>query len=297
MDLVTMGHILFDIRCYVKDFPVPDKTSFTQSDIETSLGGSAANAACASAKLGIKPGFMGNIGGDPEGGQLIQYMLKLGVDIGRLRLVDGKTGKAIVIINSESDVEVVEMRGVNEPFGKVDAAYISEAKYLFMSGTTLEALHVASEYAKDNGVRVVFDPGRAKSGEGLRKLSPIIKNSDFLIINRSELKLMTGETDVDKGIAKVAKENKELTCIIKGGSKPVVVRGLEDFEVKPFDVKPVDTLGAGDSFCAGFITGLVEHKSLRQSITLANAVAAAKVQRRGAHNVPPRAEIKKMFKI
>ncbi len=297
MDLVTMGHILFDIRCYVKDFPIPDKTSFTYSDIETSLGGSAANAACASATLGVKAGFIGNIGGDTEGGYLIQHLLKKGVDIARLRLVDGKTGKAIVIVNAESNVEVVEMRGVNEPFGKVDPTYIADAKYLLMTGTSLDALQMASHYAKENNVKVIFDPGRAKSREGLKALSSIIRNSDYLIINRAELAMMTGEKNVEKGIGKVMGENKEITSIIKGGGSPVVVRGSEDFESQPFEVKPVDTIGAGDSFCAGFIAGLVEHKSLQHSVMLANAVAAAKVERKGAHNVPSRAEIKKRFKI
>ncbi|MFH0818334.1 MAG: carbohydrate kinase family protein [Candidatus Micrarchaeota archaeon] len=297
MDLVTMGHILFDIRCYVKEFPVPDKTSFTYSEIETSLGGSAANAACAAAKLGIKAGFTGNIGGDAEGGQLIQYLLKAGVDIARLRLVDGKTGKAIVIVNAESDVEVVEMRGVNEPFGKVDPTYIADAKYLLMTGTSLDALEIASRYAKENNVKTIFDPGRAKSRDGLKRLAQIIKNSDFIIINRAELAMLTGEKTVDKGIEKVQRENDEITCVIKGGGSPVVVKGSENFESEPFKVKPVDTIGAGDSFCAGFITGLVEHKSLQHSVMLANAVAAAKVERKGAHNVPGRDEIKKRFKI
>jgi ribokinase len=297
MDLATMGHILFDVRCYVKDFPIPDKTSFTYSDIETSLGGSAANVACAAAKLGLRSSFMGNIGSDSEGGQLVQYLLRLGVDIGRLRLVEGRTGKAIVIINSKSDVEVVEMLGVNEPFGKVDPTYIAEAKYFLMSGTSLDSLVSASKYAHDYGVTTIFDPGRSKSREGVRKLAPVLANSDFLVVNQAELSIMTGEKTPEKGIMRVMKENGRITCIIKSGSKPVLVRGLEDFQVKPYRVKPVDTLGAGDSFCAGFITGLTEHKSLKKSIMLANAVAAAKVQRKGAHNVPERSEIKKTFSI
>jgi len=297
MDLVTMGHVLFDIRCYVKDFPVPDKTAFTYSEIETSLGGSAANAACAAAMLGIKAGFMGNIGGDAEGGQLIQHLLKTGVDIARLRLIDGKTGKAIVIVNAESNVEVVEMRGVNEPFGKVDPTYIADAKYLLMTGTSLDALELAARYAKENNVKTIFDPGRARSRDGLKALSSILRNSDYIIINRAELSMLTGEKTVEAGIEKVQKANHDITCVIKGGGSPVVVRGSEDFESEPFKVKPVDTIGAGDSFCAGFIVGLVEHKSLQHSVKLANAVAAAKVERKGAHNVPSREEIKKRFKI
>ncbi|MFH1448763.1 MAG: carbohydrate kinase family protein [Candidatus Micrarchaeota archaeon] len=297
MDLVTMGHIVFDIRCYVEDFPIPDKTSFTYSEIETSLGGSAANVACAAAMLGAKAGYMGNIGSDPEGGQLVQYLLKKGVDIARLRFVDGRTGKAIVLINSKANVEVVEMLGVNEPFGKVDPTYIADARFFLMSGTSLDSLEMASRYAKDNGVSVLFDPGRSKSRDGIKKLAFVLQNSEFIVVNRAELCMMAKEKNLEKGIAKIKGINPDITCIIKGGSKPVVVRGIEDFEVKPFKVKAVDTLGAGDSFCAGFILGLKEHKSLEKSIKLANAVAAAKVQRKGAHNVPSRAEIKKIFKI
>ncbi|MCX6777682.1 MAG: carbohydrate kinase family protein [Candidatus Micrarchaeota archaeon] len=299
MDLVSMGHILYDVRCYVKDFPVPDKTSFIYSQIENSVGGSGTNVAMAARSLGLKTGLMGNVGSDPEGGRLIQHLLKHGVDIARLRVVDGHSGKAIVMINSKADVEVVEMLGVNEPFGAVDPAYVANAKYLFMSGTSIAALEEASLYAKKSGVEVVFDPGRSKSRMGLAKLGKILQNSSYLIINRAELAFLTGKNDVHAGISLVRKTHPCVTCIIKSGSKPVIVEGEEKFEVAPFKVKAIDTLGAGDCFCAGFITALRYGKSLRDAVKFANAVAAVKVTRRGAHNVPSREEVMKMkqFKL
>jgi len=90
-----------------------------------------------------------------------------------------------------------------------------------------------------------------------------------------------------------------LVCVIKQGSREIIVKTKEagSFTVEPFYVKPVDTLGAGDAFCAGFIAGITEKRSLYESVRFANAVAAAKVLRKGAQSLPSRRFINEKFKI
>ncbi|MBI4399778.1 carbohydrate kinase family protein [Candidatus Micrarchaeota archaeon] len=296
MDLITIGHIIYDIRCYVEDFPTPDKTTFTKTEIQSSGGGSAANVAVGSVKLGLKAGVIGNVGTDEIGALLFRDLRLSRVDVSRVNVVKGKTGIAIILINKHAEVEVVEMIGMSEPIIDIDVDYIKTCKHLHMTGTNLDALEIASEAAKKSGVPVSFDPGRSKSHFGLQKLSKIINNCNYLIVNSTELKFITGENDVNAGIKKL-KQEFDITCIIKSGKNPVLVAGKDTFEVEPFKVQAVDTIGAGDAFCAGFITYLLEKKSLKDSVRFANAVAAAKVQHVGAQSVPDRKEIEKMLKL
>jgi len=87
--------------------------------------------------------------------------------------------------------------------------------------------------------------------------------------------------------------------VIKQGGREIIVKTKEasSFKVEPFRVKPVDTLGAGDAFCAGFIAGVMEKRSLYESVRFANAVAAAKVLCKGAQSLPSRRFITEKFKV
>ena len=118
-----------------------------------------------------------------------------------------------------------------------------------------------------------------------------------MIINRKELFAITGSREETEA-ARLAKQY-NMVCVIKQGGREIIVKtkDMSSFTVPPYVVKPVDTLGAGDAFCAGFITGIVERRSVFESVRFANAVAAAKVLRKGAQSLPSRRFIEEKFKI
>ncbi|MCX6769263.1 MAG: carbohydrate kinase family protein, partial [Candidatus Micrarchaeota archaeon] len=130
-----------------------------------------------------------------------------------------------------------------------------------------------------------------------RKLAPIFKRCEYLIINRKELFSITGSRE-EAAAERLAKKY-NMICVIKQGAQEIIVKTKEasSFKVAPFRVKPVDTLGAGDAFCAGFIAGVNESKSIYESVRFANAVAAAKVMHKGAQSLPSRRFIKEKFRI
>ncbi|MFH1285033.1 MAG: PfkB family carbohydrate kinase [Candidatus Micrarchaeota archaeon] len=296
LDLITMGHIVYDIRCYVEEFPHPDKTTFMYTTIKTSGGGSAANVAVDASVLGLKSGLIGNVGSDEHGAILLQDLRKSRVDISRVNVCEGESGVSIVLVNRKAEVEVVEMIGVNEPLKEVDIDYIESAKFLHLTGTSLNALKKASSAGAKSGLTVSFDPGRSKSHLGLRKLESIIKKCDYLILNRHELARLTKIKEPHEAAKKIARRY-ELTCIVKGGARPVIVEGKDSLEMAPFNVKARDTIGAGDAFTAGFITALKERKKLERALKFANAAAAAKVMHLGAQSLPKRSEIKRLFRV
>jgi sugar/nucleoside kinase (ribokinase family) len=292
-----LGHIVYDIRNYVRAFPEPDHTALMRMHPSVSGGGSAANVAVNLVKLGHKAGVIGSIASDRHGKFLLSDLHRRGVDVSQVRVFRGMSGLSVIIIDAEGEVRVIEDLGVADRRRAVDEGYIRSSGFFHMSGCAFPLLDAGSKAASKAGVPVSFDPGRAASRLGERKLAPVLKRCDFLIINRKELFAMTGSREESEA-ARLAKKY-GLVCVIKQGAREIIVKtsGMSSFTVPPFHVKPVDTLGAGDAFCAGFVSGIVEKRSVYESVRFANAVAAAKVLRKGAQSLPSRRFIEEKFRL
>jgi len=296
-DIVTIGHCVYDIRNYVKEFPEPDHTALMRMHPKVGAGGSAANVAHNLVKLGFSSGVIANVGNDRHGKFLLSDLQKSGVDASQVRQFRGMSGLSVIIIDAHAEVRVIEDLGVADRRRAIDEDYISGAAFLHMSGCALPMLESASKIAHERGIPISFDPGRAASRFGERKLSRVLDRCDYLIINRKELFAITGSREEQAAAALAKKYN--LICVIKQGGREIIVKTKEpaSFSVEPFHVKPVDTLGAGDAFCAGFIAGVNRKFSPYESVRFANAVAAAKVMRKGAQSLPSLRFIRDKFKI
>ncbi|VVB65997.1 putative sugar kinase [Candidatus Gugararchaeum adminiculabundum] len=298
-EVVTIGHILYDTRCYVDGFPSPSRTTFTQKPIATGCGGSAANTAVNLCRLGKKASMIGRIGDDFTGRQLLHELEKKGVGTAGIQKSKGThTGISIVLIDKNAEVEVIEDVGANEPLalGKEAEKAIKAAKHLHLTGTSIKALEKASAIAEKAGTTVSFDPGRSKSHLGKKGLGKILENVDYLILNRAELGRITKAWNPLTGARELVKEF-NLSCVIKSGEKPIIFESRhEHFSVYPVHLKPIDTIGAGDAFSAGFICGLLEGKKHIDCVKLGAACSAAKILRQGAQSLPPRKDVEKFLK-
>jgi ribokinase len=295
--IVAVGHIVYDIRNYVQAFPEPDHTAVMRMHPKAGGGGSAANIAVNLRKLGFSSGVIGNVGNDRHGKFLLEELRRLKVDTQQVKVFRGPSGLSVIIIDANGEVRVIEDFGVADRRRAIDEDYIKGAEFLHMSGCAPHLLEAASKAAAKAGIPMSFDPGRAASRLGERRLAEILKRVDFLLINRKELFALTGSREESMAAELAKKYN--LVAVIKQGSRETIVKTKEasSFTVEPFHVKPVDTLGAGDAFCAGFIAGIMEKRSLYESVRFASAVAAAKVLRKGAQSLPSRRFISKKFKI
>lgn len=296
-EIVTIGHIVYDIRNYVEAFPLPDQAAVMRMPPKVGGGGSAANIAVNLRKLGFQSGVIGNVASDHHGKFLLSNLHRFGVDTSQVRVFRGMSGLSVIIIDAQGEVRVIEDYGVADRRRPIDPDYIKGSKFLHMSGCALHLLDSSSSVAYSSGLPISFDPGRAASRFGERRLSGILKRCDFLIVNRKELFAITGNRE-EASAAELARKY-DLVCVIKQGARETIVRtgDASSFTVEPFHVLPVDTLGAGDAFCAGFISGMMEKRSLYESVRFANAAAAAKVMRKGAQSLPSRRLIEEKFKV
>ena len=296
-DIVTIGHCVYDIRNYVQKFPDADATALMRMHPKVGTGGSATNVAHNLSKLGFSTGVITNVGNDRHGKFLLSDLEKSGIDTSEVRVFRGMSGLSVIIIDANAEVRVIEDLGVADRRRSLDADYIRKAKFLHMSGCGIQMLESASKIAHAAGIPISFDPGRAASRLGERRLAKILYRCEYLIINRKELFAITGSRE-ESAAERLAKKY-NLVCVIKQGGREIIVKTKDasSFSVEPFSVKPVDTLGAGDAFCAGFIAGVNEGKSLYEAVRFANAVAAAKVLRKGAQSLPSRRFITAKFRV
>jgi sugar/nucleoside kinase (ribokinase family) len=136
---------------------------------------------------------------------------------------------------------------------------------------------------------------------GFKKLKPVLKNVDTLIINRHEAKVLLGLEDQAK-ILDVAKSLRkrigtDKTYVIKGGKENIVVLSPNgDFLVPSFKVAVKDTIGAGDAFDAGFLAAMLRGKTLEDAAVYGAACGSLKCTREGAQSAPDKPALEMFLK-
>jgi len=144
-------------------------------------------------------------------------------------------------------------------------------------------------------VRISLDPGELYAHKGLGELNPIVKRSFVVMPNGRELALLTGEGDHVSGAEKLHEMGVKVVAVKLGSNGCFVTDGDEKHHVEGFKVPVLDTTGAGDAFCAGFLYGLIHKKSLYECGRIGNFVASRCIMNMGARPGLPRLEDLKLL--
>ncbi|MEM3588019.1 MAG: PfkB family carbohydrate kinase [Candidatus Jordarchaeaceae archaeon] len=257
-------------------------------------GGSGGNVAVALSKLGVKTGFVGKLGGDRAGWQLLSEFIKNGVDVSSVIVDSDKRTPRSFIISGETQKKrtyIFATKGtalsiVNPE--EVNWNQIKDAEILYIGETFLEISELIAAYGRNLGKTVVYRPTVHYLTQGLKKLEGILRNTNIFIINETGWQILK-----EKGV----KSKKEV--LEKGPSIFIITRGTKgcdtytgdfNFHVDAYDVKTVDEIGAGDAFAAGLIAALLreeEFRELKDCILFASASAALATRAMGARSSLP----------
>ena len=291
-DVVGFGALNVDRLFKVQKIAAAEEESCIENYLE-SCGGSAANTAVALARLNCKVGFIGKVGCDREGNLLLEDLHREGVNVdGVIRTKRGKSGLVMGFVDKAGARALFIDSGVNDTIRlkEANSAYVSQARFLHLTSfvgetsfqTQKKLLGVLPE-----SVKVSFDPGALYARRGLAHLEPIIKKSCVLMPNVTELEILTGKKDYRKGADVLIGKGVKIAAIKLGGDGCYVTDGHEQHLIKAFKVKVVDTTGAGDAFCAGFLYGLLNNKKLYECGRLGNFVASRCTMKMGARTGLP----------
>ncbi len=286
-DVIGFGALNVDKLYKVNKLANAEEESFIETYTEV-CGGSAANTVVGLARLGCKVGFIGKIGCDRESKMILQDFCVEGVNTkGIIQAVQGKSGSVLGFVDRNGARALYVDSGVNDTitYGELDQAYISKTKFLHLSsfvGTkSFETQKKMLEHISES-TKVTFDPGILYANRGYATMEPILKKTNVLIPNSIELKLLTGKTNYREGADFMIKKGVEIVAVKLGSAGSYVTNGNENYTVKPFEIAVMDTTGAGDAFCAGFISGLINKENLFDCARIGNFVASRKIMKLGA---------------
>jgi len=294
LDVICFGALNLD-RLYRVDRIAKEGEERFVMDFEECPGGSAANTAAGLARLGLRVGYIGKVAKDREGLLLLEDFKKEGVDLrGIILSKEGRSGTVMGYIDPMGERALYVDPGVNDTIGfeEIDLEYASSAELLhftsFVGEKPLEAQRRLVEALKGD-VKLSLDPGDLYARKALTALKPLIRRSFVVLPNEREIKLLTGR-DYEDGARILMREGVHVVAIKLGGRGCYVTDGKESHLIEPFRVEVVDTTGAGDAFCTGFLYGLIKKKDLYEWGRLGNFVASRCIQRVGARKGLPRIE-------
>jgi 5-dehydro-2-deoxygluconokinase len=310
-DLIAIGRACIDLNAVEYNRPMEETMTFRKY-----VGGSPANIAIGTAKLGLKSGFIGKLADDQHGRYIKQYMADVGVDTSNMVFdTEGrKTGLAFTEILSPTECSILmyrdEVADLYLDPSEVSEDYIKRAKMLLVSGTALakspsrEAVLKAIKLAKKNDVKVVFELDYrgytwTSAEETSIYYSLVAELSDVVIGTRDEFDVLE---NVEAGknedtINYLFKHSPELIVIKHGvdGSYAYTKDG-QTFEGKAYKTQVLKTFGAGDSYASAFIYALVNGKDITTALKYAAASASIVVSRHSSSDAMPTvAEIEQLI--
>ncbi|TRO53928.1 carbohydrate kinase family protein [Candidatus Bathyarchaeota archaeon] len=294
-DVVGFGALNLDKLFKVNKLAKAEEESFVVEYAEA-CGGSAANTAVGLARLGSEVGYIGKVGCDREGDVLIQDFCKEGVNTdGVVRAQQGKSGVVMGFVDKKGARALYVNPGVNDNINidEVNPRYASQAQFLHLTSFVGEESFQTQKKLLDaipDDTKVSFDPGALYARKGYVALEPIIRKTYVLMPNALELTILTGEISYRKGADIMINKGVKIVAVKLGSDGCYVTDGHEQHLIEPFKVDVIDTTGAGDAFCAGFLRGLVTGKSLFKCGRLGNFVASRCVMKMGARAGLPAAE-------
>ncbi len=266
--------------------------------------GGMGNVATALSHLGIRVSFIGKAGKDWLG-ELYLKNLK-GNNISTCVYISDylPTGVVTVFVDEKGERSFLVFRGANDdlqPKQVEKARLIEKSNYLFLSRLSLvsspqrDAVYRAAELAREQGVKIIFDPGAHNLIASETTVFPkLLYLADILCANLEEAKVITGKTKMQEIITQVS--GRFHFVALKLGSKGcVLINKGKTVNVPGYKVKCVDTTGAGDAFAAALIYGLNEGLPLERIGRLANWFAAQVTRGYGARNFPPKARIERFL--
>lgn len=297
---MCLGELLIDFVPTVNGVTLVDAPAFQKAP-----GGAPANVAVGLSRLGVSSAFMGKVGDDAFGHFLANTLSDAGVDVQALRFAsEARTALAFVSLTKDGDREFMFYRHPSADMlftpEEVNIHLIQQSKLLHFGSISLissparEATLYAVDVAKQAGKIISCDPNlrlalwkdEQAACEGMQLG---IKQAQIVKISEEELEFLTGTTHPSAVYQHLWHDDLKLLLLTRGGRGCYFMTSTGEGEVPSFEVKAIDTTGAGDAFMAGLLQGVVkapeiltDQEQLSLLCRFANAVGALTTTQRGA---------------
>ena len=315
-DLVCIGRTSVDLYAEQDGSKLEDVQSFRKY-----VGGSATNIAVGTARLGVKSAMLTRVGDEQMGRFVRKTLAENGVDVSQVRSDPEKlTPYVLLAVRAIEDFPRLFAYGDAADLAiereDVDPDFIASSKALLVTGTPLSrpgaraASVKAIEAARRGGTKVAFDLdyrpvfwGVASHEQGgemfvaseevTEVYSSVLPDCDLVVGTEEEVRIAGGSTDTREALLGI-RGLSGATIVLKVGAMGAIVfpeeipEDLEDgVRVPGFPVEVFNSVGAGDAFMSGFLSGWLREEPLEECLRLGNACGAIVVSRHGCSPAMP----------
>lgn len=304
-DALALGSIYLDIHYgkfpFDPEIGIRSETETVGKEVQLRVGGSAANFAQVGSNLGLKTALVAKIGQDRVGNIVTDILNEQKI----LRLIftdpevktnvsshftnpQGDTiqttaGTANLALNGEDAIRVVR-----NYFNKISALYIGSYFKLTMLQNKYESM---VRGARDAGVLTLLDHGMISNvvnQDHIEQVKSLANIVDIYIPNEQEFLAIWNVSSIEQGFEKISALSDRPVVVVTRGANGAM--GLDKtgqiYDVPSFKVQPINAVGAGDSFNAGFLKAWQKQTPINEAIRYAHAVAAIRI----SDNNPPSPE-------
>lgn len=291
--ITIIGSINFDLIARSPKLPEPGET-LTGREFGTAAGGKGANQALAAARAGAAVRMVGAVGDDAFAAQAVALLRADGVDLSRVATRGAATGIALITVEDSGENTIIVIPGANGLITEddVNAADLDGGYLLLQMEIPLPALEKAIAVSEASETTCILNiaPWRDDAAN-------LLPRADIIIANETEFDLASIQLELS-GADRQEKmidfaEHYGRTLIVTLGAQGVMVATPEEhYRLPALPITPVDTVGAGDTFCGYLAAGLDSGLSLREACERAAKAASLACLKTGAQpSIPYAAEI------
>jgi sugar/nucleoside kinase (ribokinase family) len=286
-DITIAGELNLDLILYGYPEEIPVERELLADDFRMTLGSSSAILAHNLSALGSKVGFVTCTGSDDLGRIARERLAASGVDLTRARILDSLGTGVTIILPHGRDRHILTYAGTIAvmTLADLDMDYLASASHFHLSSLYLQRGLAADvprlfEQLKQAGLTISLDTNDDPDdcwGSPLQEILPLV---DVFLPNERELLHMTGKNTLEAALAELSPQ---VGCIaVKRGSHGSVAKSADEFVMaEPVVVEAVDTIGAGDSYDAGFLFAWLRGSSLAECARAGNITGALSTLRPG----------------
>ena len=298
-DVIVVGSVNMDLVVRVPRLPAPGET-LAGRELLLVPGGKGANQAVAVARMGQSVVLNGNVGDDGYGQTLLDGLRRNAVDVTAVAIKPAcSSGLAFINVDDQGQNAIVILAGANgllEPqdVTRHEALWTGARILITQFEIQMPTVEQAVRMAKQHGLTVILNPAPAAP---MSAAQDVIAQTDYLILNETELEVLTGIRPTSHGDLELAGRR-----LLEAGARVVIVTlgadGAATVEPRSCEFVPavrvdaVDTTAAGDAFIGAFAAALLRGEPLRACVAFANRAGALAVTRPGAQpSLPTYAEV------
>ncbi|MBE1504294.1 ribokinase [Rhizobium viscosum] len=294
--ITVFGSINMDLIATTERLPKPGETVAGNS-FATAAGGKGANQALAARRAGRYVHMAGAVGRDAFAEGALELLDSAGTDLSLVNRVEGPTGTALILVGGDGENMIAVIPGAN---GKVSDDNAEAAVNAMNEGDILMLqLEIPVE-----AVERALAASRAKGITSILNLAPLIPDAprlgrlaDIVIANETEFERLAGQENMTAGdreaaLERLHAETGQTLIVTLGGDGVIAIRDGQISRAQGLVIEPVDTVGAGDTFCGYFAASLDEGLDFDSALRRAAVAGSLACLKPGAQpSIPLAAEV------